>query len=105
MRMNDQILGRVINFPNPKTPMVVNYLMGQWLEAAGKNFKHYQKFMFSEDPEINLLYQLATGGSAHGLQAQQQQQVEQQKLAGGGPSNQNGIQQGTAEQNTRQLAG
>jgi len=106
MRMIDQILGRVINFPNPKTPMVVNYLMGQWLEAAGKNFKHYQKFMFSEDPEINLLYQLATGGNAHGLQAQQQQQVEQQKaLAGGGPSNQQGIQQGTAEQNTRQLAG
>jgi hypothetical protein len=62
--------------------------------------------MFSEDPEINLLYQLATGGSAHGLQAQQQQQVEQQKaLAGGGPSNQQGIQQGAAEQNVRQLAG
>jgi hypothetical protein len=96
MRMIDQIMGRIVNFPNPKTPMVVNYLMGQWLEALGKNFKHYQKFMFSEDPEINLLYQLATGGNTPGLQ-----QVAD--LAGGGPSNQQGIQQGTAEQNTRQM--
>jgi len=98
MRMIDQIMGRIVNFPNPKTPMVVNYLMGMWLDAAGKNFKHFKEFMFSEDPEINLLYQLATGGQAAGLQ-------QQADLAGGGPSNQAGIQQGTAEQGARAAAG
>ena len=98
MRMIDQILGRVVNFPNPKTPMVVNYLMGQWLETLGKNFKHFKKFMFSEDPEINLLYQIATGGNTPGLQ-----QIAD--MGGGGASNQQGIAQGTAEQNTRQMIG
>jgi len=92
MKMIDQIMGRIVNFPNPKTPMVVNYLMGMWLDAAGKNFKHFKKFMFSEDPEINLLYQLVTGGQAPAQQTQ---------APGGGPSNQMGIPQGTAEQNVR----
>jgi hypothetical protein len=98
MRMIDQILGRVVNFPNPKTPMVVNYLMGQWLEALGKNWKHFQKFMFSEDPEINLLYQIATGGNTPGLQ-----QIAD--LGGEGASNEQGIPQGQAEQNARQMIG
>jgi hypothetical protein len=93
MKMIDQIMGRIVNFPNPKTPMVINYLMGMWLEAAGKNFKHFKEFMFSEDPEINLLYQIVTGGQ---IPAQQSPD-----MGGGGPSNQNGIPQGTAEQGAR----
>ena len=93
MKMIDQIMGRIVNFPNPKTPMVLNYLMGMWLESAGKNFKHFKKFMFSEDAEINLLYQLVTGGS---LPAQQSPDAK-----GGGPSNEQGIQQSTPEQQVR----
>ena len=93
MKMIDQIMGRVVNFPNPKTPMVLNYLMGMWLEAAGKNFKHFKKFMFSEDAEINLLYQLVTGGSVP--------MQPSPDMQGGGPSNQQGIQQSTHEQNVR----
>ncbi|MHC4525147.1 MAG: hypothetical protein ACYSU8_06395 [Planctomycetota bacterium] len=93
MKMIDQIMGRVVNFPNPKTPMVLNYLMGMWLEAAGKNFKHFKKFMFSEDAELNLLYQLVTGGSMPMQQSPD--------MGGGGPSNQQGIPQSTPEQNVR----
>ena len=93
MKMIDQIMGRVVNFPNPKTPMVLNYLMGMWLEKAGKNFKHFKKFMFSEDAELNLLYQLVTGGS---MPMQQSPDAK-----GGGPSNQQGIQQSTPEQQVR----
>jgi hypothetical protein len=96
MKMIDQIMGRVVNFPNPKTPMVLNYLMGMWLEAAGKNFKHFKKFMFSEDAELNLLYQLVTGGSMP-----MQQSPE---MGGGGPSNQQGIPQSTPEQQVRGAA-
>jgi hypothetical protein len=98
IRVIDQLLGRVVNFPNPKTPMVVNYLMGMAVEALGKNWKHFQKFMFSEDPEINLLYQIATGGNTPGLQ-----QIAD--MAGGGASNEQGVPQGQAEQNTRQMIG
>ena len=93
MKMIDQIMGRVVNFPNPKTPMVLNYLMGMWLEAAGKNFKHFKKFMFSEDPEINLLYQMVTGGSVP--------MQPSPDMGGGGPSNQKGIPQSTPEQAVR----
>jgi hypothetical protein len=93
MKMIDQILGRIVNFPNPKTPMVINYLMGMWLEAAGKNFKHFKKFMFSEDAEMNLLYQLVTGGGVP--------QQQSPNMGGGGPSNQMGIAQSTPEQQVR----
>lgn len=99
MRMIDQIIGRVVNFPNPKTPMVMNYLLGMWLEAAGKNFKHFKKFMFSEDPETNTLYQLATGGGAARMQP------AATGAPGGQASNQQGIPQGQAEQNARVGAG
>jgi hypothetical protein len=94
MKMVPQLMGMVAQFPNPKTPMVMNYLMGMYLEAAGKNWKHFEKFMFSEDPEINLLYQLVTGGQAPA-------QTQQGEAAGGGPSNQTGIAQSTAEQGVR----
>lgn len=99
MRQIDQIMGRVVNFPNPKTPLVLNYLLGMWLEAAGKNFKHFKKFMFSEDIQANTLYQLATGGQAPGLQP------AATGATGGGPSNQMGMQQSGAEQNTRMAIG
>jgi len=71
--------------------------MGMWLEAAGKNFKHFKKFMFSEDAELNLLYQLVTGG------AMPQQQSG--NAPGGGPSNQRGIAQSTPEQQVRAARG
>jgi len=93
MTMIDQIMGRVANVPNPKTPMVLNYLLGMWLEAAGRSFSHFKKFMFSEDAELNLLYQLVTGGS---MPVQQVANVP-----GGGPSNQYGIEQSIPEQVAR----
>jgi len=62
IKMWDQILGRVVSIPNPKTPLAVNYILGQVLELMGGDFKHFKKFMFSEDPKANMLYMLATGG-------------------------------------------
>ena len=96
MKMIPQLMGMVAQVPNPKTPMVLNYLIGMFLEALGKNWKHFKKFSFSEDPEINLMYQLVTGG---GMPQQQPQD-----MGGGGPSNQNGIQQGVPEQQARGAA-
>jgi len=52
--------------PNPRTPMVLNYIIGQILELMGGSFKAFKKFMFEEDPRSVLLYQLATGAKGMG---------------------------------------
>lgn len=59
--MWEQILGRVAQIPNPKTPMVINYIIGQVLDIMGGNFKHFKKFMFEEDPFVLQAYAQATG--------------------------------------------
>jgi hypothetical protein len=41
--------------------MVINYLIGMWLDVIGGEFKHFKRYMFEEDPETNLLYQIVTG--------------------------------------------
>jgi len=61
VKMWDQILGRVVGMNNPKTPTAVNYILGQILEVMGGSFKHFKKFMFEEDQEAVMMYQLATG--------------------------------------------
>ena len=96
VKMLDQILGRVVALPNPKTPMVVNYLLGEVLETLGGDFKHFKKFMFSEDVEANMLYMLATGAKGQG-------QGSTPNAPGGPmvPQNQAGLMQPMAEQMTR----
>lgn len=60
------ILGLVGSIQNPNTPMVVNYIIGQMLELMGGSFKTFKKYMFVEDPETVVLYQLATGSKGTG---------------------------------------
>jgi hypothetical protein len=98
IRMYDQLLGRIVQMQNPKTPMVVNYIMGQIIELMGGNFKHFKQFMFSEDPSTVLLYQLATsgGGSAP---------TPNQPPGAMAPQNQVGLPQGNQELQTRNNAG
>jgi hypothetical protein len=60
------ILGMVAPIQNPKTPQVVNYILGQMLETMGGQFSHFKKFMFEDDPQTVLLYQLATGAKTMG---------------------------------------
>ncbi len=100
VRMWDQILGKIVQMPNPKTPMVVNYILGQQLELMGGDFNHFRKFMFEESPEAVALYQLSTGAKVS-----MQQQSPQGGLPGGGPQNQRGLPQGGQEQMTRMIAG
>jgi len=95
LRTYEQMLGRIVAIPNPRTPLVVNYIIGQMLEILGGSFKHFRRFMFSEDLEANLLYQLATsgkmqGGSTPGMGG-----------GGGGSQNQTGLPQGLVEQGVR----
>jgi hypothetical protein len=87
------ILGMVAGMQNPKTPFVVNYILGQMLEIMGGNFAHFKKFMFSESVEANMLYAIATGskGMASPQAAPQ----------GAPPQNQLGMPQGVQEQAAR----
>jgi hypothetical protein len=90
------MLGMVAPMQNPKTPMVVNYIVGQMIEIMGKNFSHFKKFMFEEDPETMLLYTLATGAKGQGSPPAMNPAAPMQ--------NQGQITQGGAEQNTRAMA-
>jgi hypothetical protein len=96
MSMIDQLMGRVVSIPNPKTPMVINYLMGMWLDLAGGNFKHFKKFMFEEDPQMNALYQAVTGGKMMGSTPNANMMPTQ---------NQTGLPQPGQEQQVRAAAG
>ena len=60
------LYGMSAQVPNPKTPMVLNYIMGQMLDLMGGKFKAFKKYMFEEDPQTMLLYTLATGASGGG---------------------------------------
>lgn len=89
-----QIAGSV---PNPKTPQVMNYAIGQILELMGGSFKHFKSFMFEEDEHTLLLYQLATG--AKGLPS-----APAPPNPGASPQNQQGMPQGQGEQQARAAA-
>lgn len=90
------ILGMVAPIQNPKTPMVVNYVIGQMLETLGGSFSHFRKFMFDEDPKSVMLYQLATGAKGTGSPPASNPMAPMQ--------NQNGLPQGQREMVTRQMA-
>jgi hypothetical protein len=91
------ILGLVAPVQNPKTPMVINYILGQILELMGGSFSHFKKFMFDDNPESVVLYQLATGAKIPPT-------PPAPPSPGMPPSNQNGLPQGPQEQAVRTAA-
>jgi hypothetical protein len=101
IKMLDQVLGRVVAMPNPKTPMVVNMLMGKIMERMGDTFKDVKRFMFEDTPEAVLLYQMATSMKGGGTQAGGPAMLTAPPTAnagGGGAQNQAGVQGGQMPQ-------
>ncbi|HHT9146689.1 MAG TPA: hypothetical protein ACFYD4_13620, partial [Candidatus Wunengus sp. YC61] len=80
---------------NPRTPMVLNYIKGQMLSLMDGDFSVYKKYMFMEDPESVLLYQLATGSKGTGSPPAGPNPMAP-------PQNQNPIKQSGMEQQVRQ---
>ncbi len=99
LKVYEQLLGRLVAIPNPKTPQVLNYIIGAMLELLGGDFKHFKRFMFNEDPTANALYQLATGAGAGGGGASGG--APNSPGGEGGPQNQFGLPQGGMEQAVR----
>lgn len=64
VKMLDQVLGRIISLPNPKTAMSANFIIGQILETVGGDFKLFKRFMLEEDPIAIAMYQAVIGKSA-----------------------------------------
>jgi hypothetical protein len=92
------VLGMIAPINNPKTPQMVNMLVGEILETMGKKFKLYKKFMLDDDPRSIALYQAISGAKISGMGSPPM----------GNPQppmqNQNGLPQGQMEQQVRGAA-
>jgi hypothetical protein len=47
----DQAIGRVVNIPNPKTPMLVNKLMAMLFELLGADYQDIKEILLDEGPQ------------------------------------------------------
>uniref|UniRef100_A0A6M3KGT2 Portal protein n=1 Tax=viral metagenome TaxID=1070528 RepID=A0A6M3KGT2_9ZZZZ len=95
------------NVPNPRTPMVLNYIIGQILEITGGDFKVFKKYMFEEDPQAIVQWNMIMGmGQNGGMPPPQPQGMQGGNAAMGGqaspPQNQQGLGQSGMEQQARQ---
>lgn len=82
----DQVLGRLINFPNPKTPVLLNQIMVMIFDLLGKQYQEVKNALLDEStpmPEV----------------AEGQQQMREQNIMPG--QNQNAGVQSGMEQATR----
>ena len=48
IRMIDQIIGRLVAYPNPKTSVLINKLLAKVFEYLGDEFPQYSKFLLDE---------------------------------------------------------
>lgn len=91
IKMWDQILGRVVSIPNPKTPALVNFIMTQISELMGKEFSQVKKYLLDERvPPPEVMNPAAPVGQNTGSM-------------GAGTSNQNQIPMSTVEGYARGL--
>lgn len=84
LQLIDQFVGRLVNFPNPKTPALLNYMLSKAFELFGDEFPEFKSILLDESappPE--------SGGN------------QQVKDLGSPTSNQNGQPMGTGELETR----
>lgn len=48
LQLIDQMLGRLVNVPNPNTYKIMNYLISKAFDLMGDEFPNYKKFLFDE---------------------------------------------------------
>jgi hypothetical protein len=64
LQLIDQFVGRLVNFPNPKTPALLNYMMTKAFELFGDEFPEFKDVMFDESVDPSQ----AQGGGQGGNQ-------------------------------------
>jgi len=60
LQLIDQMVGRVVNIPNPNTPKLLNYLLKMAFELFGNEFPEFQKYLLDESPQAAAM-QMAGG--------------------------------------------
>lgn len=68
--MWDQILGRLINVPNPRVFSLINMIMAEIMELYGKEYAHYGKFLLDENAPHPQILQIMMQGYLAQQQAQ-----------------------------------
>ncbi len=53
LQLIDQMMGRVANIPNPKTPALLNYMLSLAFAALDKEFPDYKKYLLDESAPMN----------------------------------------------------
>ncbi len=91
LQVIDQMLGRVVNVPNPNTPKVMNYLLKLAFELLGSEFPDYKDYMLDDSPQAAQAQMMAGKGGNGMLPA----------MNAAPASNQAGLPQGNLEQFAR----
>jgi len=89
----DQVLGRIVQVPNPKTPKLVNLVMVKILDLLGSQFADVKDALLDEGPQ----------GQAGAMG--QKDFAMQGGLTAGAPSNQNGVPMQAMETQARNYGG
>ncbi len=92
LQVIDQMLGRVVNIPNPNTPKLLNYLLKKAFELFGDEFPDYKDFLLDDSKQA----------SDAMMQQNQPANAQMSNLGGVPTSNQAGIPQSPAEQTVRE---
>ncbi len=90
LQIIDQFIGRLVQFPNPNTTKLLNYLLSLSFEAFDKEFPEYKKYLLDE--RVNP--QPKEGGMGGGID-------QMGKLSAVPTTNQTGTPQSSQEQTTR----
>ncbi|MEK7499178.1 MAG: hypothetical protein AAB649_01065, partial [Patescibacteria group bacterium] len=90
LQIIDNFIGRVGSIPNPNTPKLLNYLLGQAFKLFGKEFPEYEKYLLDESPASQQLAAQQGGG-----------QAQPATMGAEATSNQSGVPQSAPEQDAR----
>lgn len=95
IKMIDQLIGRLVNVPNPKTPVLINKLVSMAFEYLGQDYQDFSKMLLDESVPPPMEQGQQGGGAP-----QQVSNMPEQAM-----SNQNGVPQSGQEQMSREMSG
>jgi hypothetical protein len=93
LQIIDQMMGRLVNVPNPNTMKVLNYMLMKAFELLGSEFPEYKKYLFDETAPPP---PPPGGGGAQG------NPMGVANGVGGGPVNQSGLPQSPQMESVQQ---
>ncbi len=93
IKMIDQLIGRLVNVPNPKIPMLINKLVSMAFEYLGQEYQDFAKVLLDENTPPPM-------EEGQGGKPAQMSNIPDQPM-----SNQNGMAQSGGEEMAREMSG